>query len=84
MGDPSQVQAAAAAVRARAALQPKVGLVLGSVLGGLAEEVDGVSIPYADIPGMPVSTAPGHAGKLRVGRLQGREVVVMQGRVHLY
>lgn len=84
MGDPSQVQAAAAAVRARAALQPKVGLVLGSGLGGLAEEVDGVSIPYADIPGMPVSTAPGHAGKLHVGRLEGREVVVMQGRVHLY
>ncbi|HZW28596.1 MAG TPA: purine-nucleoside phosphorylase [Trueperaceae bacterium] len=84
VGDPSQVQAAAAAVRERTTLKPQVGLVLGSGLGALAEEVDGVTIPYGELPGMPVSSAPGHAGRLRVGYLEGREVVVMQGRVHAY
>jgi len=61
VGDPSQVQAAAAAVRERTTLKPQVGLVLGSGLGALAEEVDGVTIPYGELPGMPVSSAPGHA-----------------------
>ncbi len=84
VGDPGQVPAAVRAVRERTALVPKIGLVLGSGLGALAEEVDGVSIPYADVPGMPVSSAPGHAGRLHVGYLEGREVAVMQGRVHSY
>ena len=84
VGDPSLVPAAVEAVRERTKLEPRIGLVLGSGLGALAEEVDGVSIPYAELPGMPVSTAPGHAGRLRVGYLEGREVVVMQGRVHAY
>lgn len=72
------------AVRAQTTLRPTVGLVLGSGLGALAEEVDGVALAYADLPGMPVSSAPGHAGALHVGYLDGREVVVMQGRVHPY
>jgi purine-nucleoside phosphorylase len=63
----------------------EVALILGSGLGGLAAAVeDAVAIPYGEIPGFPVSTAPGHAGVLVVGRLHGRRVVMMQGRLHLY
>jgi purine-nucleoside phosphorylase len=60
-------------------------LVLGSGLGGLADEiVDAVRVPYADIPGFPRSTVTGHAGALVAGILNGVEVVAMQGRFHLY
>lgn len=84
VGGPEHLQPAIAAVKEMAALVPEVAIVLGSGLGPLAEEIGGVSIPYADIPGMPVSTAPGHAGSLVVGYLEGRPVVAMQGRVHPY
>ncbi len=84
VGLAGQVRATADAVRERTTLRPTVGLILGSGLGALADEVDGVAIPYSELPGMPVSSAPGHAGRLRVGYLEGREVVVMQGRVHAY
>lgn len=84
VGHPSRLKATVEALRGQTTLRPKVGLILGSGLGALAEEVDGVAIPYTEIPGMPVSSAPGHAGKLRVGYLDGREVVVLQGRVHPY
>ncbi len=61
------------------------GLVLGSGLGGLAERVTNPAhIPYAEIPGMPVSTAPGHAGRFVVGELFGCRCALMQGRLHLY
>lgn len=61
------------------------GIVTGSGLGALADalEVDH-SIPYSDIPGFPVSTVEGHAGRLVFGRAHGRNVAVMQGRIHLY
>lgn len=60
-------------------------LILGSGLGGLADTVEGrVTVPYGQIAGFPVSTAPGHQGQLVFGRLFGRDVVMMQGRVHLY
>ena len=63
---------------------PEIALILGSGLAGLADAVDGaVAIPYPDI-GLPQSTAPGHAGRLVAGRLFGRPVVLMQGRLHLY
>jgi len=76
---------AAAFLRDKLGPAPKLALVLGSGLGGLAEEVaDPVRIPYAQIPGFPTSTAPGHAGKLVYGRLAGRPVIVMQGRFHFY
>jgi purine-nucleoside phosphorylase len=64
--------------------EPEIALVLGSGLGSLAERIEGPRIPYADIPGFPVSTAPGHAGVLCLGQLFGRTVVAMQGRVHMY
>jgi purine-nucleoside phosphorylase len=72
-------------IRQRTALRPKVALVLGSGLGSLAEEVsESVTLPYREIPHFPASTAPGHAGKLVLGRLEGERVAVMAGRSHLY
>jgi len=65
--------------------QPEWGIVLGSGLGSLVEEVDAIlSLPYEEITGMPVSTAPGHAGRFVFGRLAGSRVMMAQGRVHLY
>ena len=64
---------------------PKVGLILGTGLGGLAEQVEQqASIPYSDIPHFPVSTAPTHAGRLVCGLLRGRPVIAMEGRFHYY
>ncbi|TWI57977.1 purine-nucleoside phosphorylase [Halalkalibacter nanhaiisediminis] len=64
---------------------PKIGLILGSGLGELADEIENaVKIPYGDIPNFPVSTVEGHAGQLVIGTLHGKEVVAMQGRFHYY
>jgi purine-nucleoside phosphorylase len=72
-------------IRESSGLQPLVGVVLGSGLGGLADALeDRVEIPYADIPGWPVSTAIGHAGTLVLGTLDGVPAAVMRGRAHLY
>ncbi|GIP32313.1 purine-nucleoside phosphorylase [Paenibacillus sp. J2TS4] len=66
-------------------LSPQIGLVLGSGLGDLAEQVtDAIAIPYHQIPHFPVSTVGGHEGKFVAGRLEGKPVVVMQGRIHYY
>jgi purine-nucleoside phosphorylase len=74
-----------AAVRARSDRRAAIGIVLGSGLGGLADELeDAVSIGFAELPGWPAATAPGHAGRLLLGRLGGRDVVLLQGRFHLY
>ncbi len=82
---PARLAALEAAVRARSNLAPEVGIVLGSGLGGLADELDdAVAIPFADLPGWPAATAPGHVGRLLLGRLAGRPVVMLQGRFHLY
>jgi purine-nucleoside phosphorylase len=82
---PARLTALEAAVRARTSLVPEVGIVLGSGLGGLADDVvDPVSIPFAELPGWPAATAPGHVGRLLLGTLAGRPVVMLQGRFHLY
>jgi purine-nucleoside phosphorylase len=82
---PARLDALEAAVRRRSDLVPQVGIVLGSGLGGLADEVeDPVAIPFDELPGWPPPTAPGHAGRLLLGRLAGRPVVMLQGRFHLY
>lgn len=77
---------AAAEILSRApALRPRVGVVLGSGLGGVADRVeDAVAVPYTELPGFPVPGVEGHAGRLVLGRLAGCPVAVMQGRVHAY
>ena len=79
------MNAAVEAIRARTAVRPIAAIVLGSGLGGLADDVEeAVRIPYADIPGWKRSTVPGHAGELVVGTLSGKPVAVMKGRLHYY
>jgi len=78
-------RAAVAAIRAKTRREPRIGIVLGSGLGALANDVtEAVRIPYPEIPGFEKSTAPGHAGELVVGRLEGKDVAVMNGRFHYY
>ena len=82
---PARLDALEAAVRARTDLVPDVGIVLGSGLGGLADDLeDAVAVPFAELPGWPAATAPGHVGRLLLGRLGGRPVAMLQGRFHLY
>jgi purine-nucleoside phosphorylase len=79
------LDAAVSAIRERTQVEPQVGVVLGSGLGGFAEAVDDrVEIPYTEIPGWPASTAVGHAGTLVIGTAAGTPVAVMKGRAHLY
>jgi purine-nucleoside phosphorylase len=80
-----RIQRAAATVRGRSSLTPRVAVILGTGLGGLTQEikVDQI-IPYEDIPGFPLSTVESHAGRLILGTLRGTPVVAMQGRFHRY
>jgi len=65
--------------------RPEIGLILGSGLGVLADEIENkVAIPYDEIPNFPTSTVEGHAGQLVFGTLEGKQVVAMQGRFHFY
>ena len=76
---------AAEVIRARTALKPTIGLVLGSGLGGLADTlVNRTVVPYGDIPGWPQSTVQGHQGNLVIGELAGQVVAAQQGRAHYY
>jgi purine-nucleoside phosphorylase len=80
-----RAEQAAHFVLERIDLRPRIALVLGSGLGGFAEELESaVRIPYTEIPSFPLSTAVGHAGTLVIGTVAGIAVVAMQGRVHLY
>lgn len=80
-----RIQKCLAAVRARTDFVPLAGLVLGSGLGAFADEIRQIAaVDYADIPGFPRSTAPGHAGRFVFGYVEDTPVAVMQGRVHLY
>jgi purine-nucleoside phosphorylase len=64
---------------------PQLGLILGTGLGGLAQEIDAeIEIPYGEIPHFPTSTVQSHAGQLVLGKLKGRPVVAMEGRFHYY
>ena len=81
----TQIEAAAASVRGRSALRPEVGVILGTGLGDFAGALETEAVvPYHDIPHFPVSTVESHAGELHLGRLAGRPVAVMKGRVHFY
>jgi purine-nucleoside phosphorylase len=80
-----RIQEAAAVVRGRSRIEPEVGIVLGTGLGGLADEISvDASIPYESLPGFPLSTVESHAGRLLLGRMGKRPVVAMQGRFHRY
>ncbi|HSL76740.1 MAG TPA: hypothetical protein VK867_07340, partial [Candidatus Limnocylindrales bacterium] len=82
---PARIAALVDAVRRHTDLVPEVGIVLGSGLGGLADDLeDAVAIPFTELPGWPAATAPGHVGRLLLGRLGGCPVVMLQGRFHLY
>jgi purine-nucleoside phosphorylase len=85
VGVREEIAAAVQAIRRRSELRPRLALILGSGLGGLAEAVEpDAIIPYSEIPGFPVSSVPGHAGRLLLGLLEGQRVAVMQGRIHYY
>lgn len=85
MTDTSQLNQAIEFLNDRLKIKPKVGLILGSGLGMLADQInDPVNIPYDEIPGFPVSTVEGHAGQLVAGTLEGKTVLAMQGRFHYY
>ena len=81
----SDYEQAVTAICSRTDLQPQLGLVLGSGLGGLVDTlVDRITIPYSEIPGWPQSTVPGHSGQLVIGGLEGHVVIAQQGRAHFY
>jgi purine-nucleoside phosphorylase len=72
-------------IRAKAGDAPvQIGLILGSGLGHIANEVDGVAIPYGDLPGFPHAGVSGHNPKLVIGDLEGVRVAVFGGRAHYY
>jgi len=72
-------------IRTKTAAKPKIGIILGTGLGGLVKEIKKeVVIDYADIPNFPISTVESHHGKLIFGTLAGKKIVAMQGRFHLY
>lgn len=80
-----EINQAAEAIRAASASIPRVAIVLGTGLGGLADQLDdATAIAYADLPHFPRSTVAGHAGRLVLGRLGEVPVAAMQGRFHLY
>lgn len=88
MGDfltSADIEAAASAIKQKTSLKPRIGMILGSGLGSLAESIENPEyVPYGDIPGWPISGVKGHAGRLVFGTLEGQQVVVMQGRTHYY
>jgi len=81
----SQIDETADVIRSKVAVPPDIGMILGSGLGGLAEMVEAATIiPYGELPHWPVSTVVGHQGRLVLGKLEGQQVIVMQGRAHYY
>jgi purine-nucleoside phosphorylase len=80
-----QIQEAKKVIQARWKGKPRVGIILGTGLGGLVEEIKAeATLPYGEIPHFPVSTAPGHASRLVCGTLAGQTVMAMEGRFHFY
>ncbi|MFJ7975227.1 purine-nucleoside phosphorylase [Peribacillus sp. JNUCC 23] len=80
-----KIEKAASFIKEKFNATPEIGLILGSGLGVLADEIENaVKIPYSEIPEFPVSTVEGHAGQLVLGELSGKKVVAMQGRFHYY
>jgi purine-nucleoside phosphorylase len=85
MGLYEQIQEAKKTIQERWDGKPRVGIILGTGLGALAEEVaEATRIPYGEIPHFPVSSVKSHAGRLVCGRLSGQTVMAMEGRIHFY
>jgi purine-nucleoside phosphorylase len=81
----AEIDEAAGFIRDRISIRPKIGVILGSGLGELAQAVsEAVTIPYPELPYWPVSTVVGHQGRLLAGKLEDHEVLVLQGRAHYY
>ncbi len=81
----AQIDTTAQAIKKQISIQPLTGIILGSGLNDLADSVQqAVHIPYRDLPNFPVSTVHGHAGRFVIGELEGKPVLVMQGRIHYY
>ena len=84
-GWPQKRKEAATYIKSRTDVTPDIGLILGSGLGSLADEITNATvIPYGDIPYFPVSTVEGHSGELVIGNLEGKKVIAMKGRIHFY
>ena len=80
-----QIDELAGLVKSKTSHQPKIGMILGSGLGALAEEIGNADeIQYGKLQGWPVSTVEGHHGQLVIGNLEGKSVLIMQGRAHFY
>src|SRR5262245_42318085 len=80
-----QIEQARTTLQARWKGKPRVGIILGTGLGGLVEEIEAEAVfPYADIPHFPQPTVVSHAGRLVCGRLAGKSVIAMEGRFHFY
>jgi purine-nucleoside phosphorylase len=85
MSDIVMIKEACEFIKGRIKDTPKIGLILGSGLGSLADDVENrILIKYSDIPNFPVSTVAGHAGQFVYGTLEGKKVIMMQGRFHFY
>jgi purine-nucleoside phosphorylase len=79
------IDAAVTAIRQKTSYQPTIGLVLGSGLSQLADDIENADIiPYEEIPNWPLSTVPGHSGRLVIGQLEGKTIIAQQGRAHSY
>ncbi|NPV84655.1 MAG: purine-nucleoside phosphorylase [Anaerolineae bacterium] len=80
-----QIDEAANFIRSRITASPQIGMILGSGLGSLADLIEAPQfIEFAEIPFCPVSTVEGHKGRLVIGKLEGKQVMVLQGRIHYY
>lgn len=80
-----QIEGTVNFIKGKTSVQPEVGIILGTGLGGLVDEIDiKDSLSYEDIPNFPVSTVEGHSGRLIFGYLNGKAIVAMQGRFHYY
>ena len=80
-----KITAAADYIKSRIGTMPTVGMILGSGLGDYADLLENpIRIPFSQIPNFPTPTVPGHSGALVFGRRQGKDVVILQGRIHYY
>lgn len=81
----NQIDEVVQAIRKKIAITPTIGIILGSGLNGLADAVEeAIHVPYSSLPNFPLSTVQGHVGRFVIGKLEGKTVLVMQGRIHYY